>query len=463
MLDDRDVVVIGGGSAGFVAAFRASQLGGKVMLVEKERVGGICPNWGCIPMCFMEHCVEVLKSIKEAEKDGINIGKVSIDFAKLMGEKEKVVKGVVAGMEAKLQDDRVEVVTGSAKLASPNQVEITFDNGKREIIQAKKIIIASGSFARRYPVPGAYGAGVLTNKELLDLKQLPKSLAIIGRSVTALELATVWVNLGSKVTIIARRPQMLPNEDEELATYIRQALEDDGVQMYAGVDIERIDDSEEGKSITISGGGVKQKVEAQFAVFALGQQPLVDNLGLDNAGIAVTDGRIGTNERMETSVKGIYAAGDVTGEIMLASVAMAQGIVAAENAMGRDATMDYRVIPRSVRTVPPIASVGITEGEAKERGLDITVGRLPFEQNPKANISRQPRGFVKIIADSASGEILGVHIIGPQATELIHEAAVVMKMRGTAQDIAATIHGHPCLHETMQRAAQDLIIQALHK
>ena len=452
-MDERDVVVIGGGSAGFLAAQIASQLGGNVLLVEKERVGGICPNWGCIPMCFMDHCVEVLKSVKEAEKDGINVGKVSIDFAKLMSEKEKVVKGVVTGMEVRLQVTGVHVLIGSAKLASPNQVEITFDNGTKEIVQAKKIVIAPGSFARRYPIPGAYGSGVLTNKELLDLKELPKSLAIIGRSVTALELATVWLNLGSDISLIARRPQMLPNEDEELATYIQHILEEDGVHMYTGVDVERIDDSKEGKSITISGEGGNQKVEAQFAVFALGQQPLVDGLGLENAGIDVSEGRIRTNERMETNVKGIYAVGDVTGEIMLASVAMIQGMVAGENAMGRDATIDYRVVPRSVRTVPPMAAVGITEGEAKESGLDIKVSRFPFEYNPKAGIIRESRGFVKIIIDSASGEILGVHIIGPQATELIHEAVAFMKVRGTVQDIATVIHGHPSLNETIQRAA----------
>jgi dihydrolipoamide dehydrogenase len=344
-LDEKDVVVIGGGSAGFLAAQRASQFGGKVMLVEKEKVGGICSNWGCIPMCFMEHCVDILKSVKEAKKDGINVGEVRLDFAKLMSEKDKLVKGVVDGMEAKLQATKVQVVIGTAKLVSPNEVEIEFDNGTKEIIGAKKIIIASGSIARRYPVPGAYGAGVLTTKELLDLKELPKSLAIIGRSVTALELATVWVNLGCDISLIARRPQMLPGEDEEIAAYVRQALEDDGVHIYAGVDIERIDDSGEGKSITISGNGVKQKMAAQFAVFALGQQPLVDGLGLENAGVAVTDGRIKTNERMETSVKGIYAIGDAAGEIMLANVAMIQGMVAAANAMGGDATMDYLSAP----------------------------------------------------------------------------------------------------------------------
>jgi dihydrolipoamide dehydrogenase len=462
-LDKRDVIVIGGGPAGFMAAQIASQLGGNVMLVEKQRVGGICPNWGCIPMCFMNHCIEVLKSVKEAGKDGINVGKTSIDFTKLMSEKERIVEGVVAGMEARLQATRVEVVIGLAKLVSPNLIEIVFDNGRKETIQAEKIIVATGSLPRRYDIPGAFAPGVLTTRELLDLRQVPRSLAIIGRSVTALELATVWNNLGCAISLIARKAQLLPGEDEELAEYMRHALEDGGIKIYAGADVERIDDGKEGKSITISRKGVKQKVEAQFAVFALGQSPLVDNLGLADAGVALTEGRIRTNERMETSAKGIYAAGDVTGEIMLASVAMVQGKVAAENAMGRDSTIDYRIVPRSVRTLPSMASVGITEVEARKRGTDIKVGRFSFEQNVKADIMRESRGFVKIIADSVSGKILGAHIIGPQATELIHEIVAVMRMEGTAQDVAAVIHGHPSLHETIQRAAQDLYIKALHK
>lgn len=456
-LEERDVVVIGGGTAGFLAAQIASQLGGRVLLVEKERVGGICPNWGCIPMCFMSHCVETLRSVKEARKDGINVGQASIDFARLKSQKDRVVEGVVAGMEARLQATRVEVVVGLAKLSSPNHVEIVSGNGKKKTVQAGKIIVATGSVARRYEIPGAYSSGVLTAKELLGLQEIPRSLAIIGRSVTALELATVWSNLGCNVSIIARKPQILPGEDQELAEYIRHALEADGVKIYAGVDVERIDDGHEGKSITISHNGVKQKVEAQFAVFALGQSPLVDGFGLENTGVAVTEGRIRTNERMETSVRGIYAAGDVTGEMLLASVAMIQGKVAGENAMGGDSTIDYRMVPRSVRTLPSMASVGITEAEARKRGQDIEVGRFPFEFNPKANIIRESQGLVKIIADSASGEILGAHIIGPEATELIHEFVLAIQMKGTVRDIAAAIHGHPSLHETVQRAAQSLL------
>jgi len=446
-----------------MAAQTASRLGANVMLVEKQRVGGICPNWGCIPMCFMGHCIEVLKSVKSAWKDGINIGKVEIDFARLMDEKKKVVQGVVAGMEARLLASGVQVVIGAARLTSPNQVEIIFNNGTREIVRAAKIIIATGSLSRRYDIPGAIGPGVFTAKELLNLTGIPRGLAIIGRGVTALELATVWANLGSSVSLIARRPQILPGEDEEISEYIRHLLEDEGVKIYAGAEIESIDDSEEGKSITFTMDNIRQKIEARFAVFALGQVPLIDGLGLENADISTVERRIVTSERLETGISGIYAAGDVTGEKMLASVAMVQGKIAAENALGGDSKIDYSVVPRFIRTFPSIASVGITETVAQEKGRDIKTGSFSFEHSVDASIMKESHGFVKLIADSGSGEILGAHIIGPRASELIHEVAAVMQGRGTIRDIIESIHSHPSLNETIQRAAQTLYARGFSK
>jgi dihydrolipoamide dehydrogenase len=454
-VEEKDVVVMGGGTAGFLAAQIAAQSGGKVIIVEKERLGGICPNWGCIPMCFMDRCVEVIRTVKKASSYGIDTGALNLDYNRLIGGKEKTVRGVVAGMEARLQATGVPVVDGTARIMAPDRVEITHAEGKTEEIRTSRIIITTGSYARRYDVPGAFGKGVLTARELLDLHELPESLAIIGRSVTALELAAVWANLGSAVNLIARKPRLLPNEDEEMTGFVRKSLEEDGVCIYTG-ETNRIEDCGKGKRVVISGENGEQEIEAQFAVFALGQQPYLKDVGLENAGIAVSEGRIKTNEKMETNVAGIYAAGDVTGEMMLASTAMIQGMTAGINAMGGDTNIDYRVVPRAIRTVPPLAAVGITEDEAKEKGLDIKTGKFSFEQSPKANIMREGSGLVKIIADAASGEILGAHIIGPQASELIHEAAAVMQMRGSVRDIAAVIHGHPSLHETVQRTAQGL-------
>ena len=460
MLDEYDVIVVGGGGGGFMTAFRAGQLGGKVLLIEKEeKIGGVCTFWGCIPVCFLSHCAEVLKMAKEVKNQGIHFGDPKIDYKQLMIEKDKLVNMVSGGMVAEMEGEGVHIVTkASGKLISPEEVEINFDNEERKVVRAKKIVVATGLQFRRYEIPGAYGEGVLTARELIDLNELPKSLAIIGRSVAALEFATVWSQLGTDVTIVARTSEFLPGEDEEFSPILTQSLKENGVRIYADVNIEEISDSARGKSVTISSNSTKQKVEAQFVVFALGQSPWIHGHGFESAGIDITDGRIKTNEKMETNVKGIYAVGDVTGETMQANVALYHdGIIAGENAMGGNAFMDYRVVPRFVRTLPPAAAVGITEREAKRKGLNIKVHKFPFAKIPKAHALMDIRGFLKIIADASSGEILGVHIIGPEAPELIHEGVMAMKTKSTFEDIMKTTHIHPSLHETYWRAAQDMV------
>jgi dihydrolipoamide dehydrogenase len=455
-LDKRDVVVIGGGGAGYVAAGRAAQLGGKTTLVEKEMLGGVCVNWGCIPMQFLLRNAALIQLMKKIKEDGINIGKVDIDYSKLMAAKRAVVKSVVDHIQDNLKANNVEIVKGWGRLTSPNRVEIELDNGSRQVFSAKKVILAPGSVPKRLSVPGAEGERVITMKEALEINPVPKSAVAIGGGVIGLELATFWASLGCAVSIVEVMPRTIPNEDHEVASFIEQALREDGIQIYTGAEVNRIDDVKGGKSVTISRAGAKHKLEAEVVVFTIGHSPSVEGLGLEDIGVVISRGRIQTNKRMETSVKGVYAAGDTTGEIMLASVAMVQGTIAAENAMGRDSTMDYRVVPRGIRTLPEVGAVGITEQEARKEELDVKVSKYPFASNTKAPMLREGSGFIKVIANSASGEILGVHIIGPQATELIHEAAIAMQMRGTVQDVAAAIHSHPCLHEAMQRAAQSL-------
>ena len=458
-MHERDIVVIGGGSAGYRAASRASQLGGKVILVEREKLGGTCVNWGCIPMQFLLRNAALVHLMKEVEEDGINIGKVDIDYSRLMAAKSAVVKSTTDRIQSNLKASNVEVIRGKGRLVLPNLVEVEREDGSREVFSAKKDILAPGSVAKRLSMPGAEGKGVITTKEALEISSVPKSAVIIGGGVIGLELATFWVNLGCAVSVVEIAPQIIPNEDHDLASSTEQTLRGDGVQIYTGAEVDRIDDVKGGKSVSVSDAGARHRLEAEIAVFAMGHSPRVEGLGLENAGIGISKGRIQTNNRMGTNVEGIYATGDVTGEIMLASVAMAQGTVAAENAMGANATMDYRVVPRCIRTLPEIGAVGITEKEAIEKELDVKVGKYPFTRNAKAPMLRERSGFVKVIADSTSGEVLGVHIIGPQATELIHEAVVVMQMRGTVQDVAAAIHSHPSLHEAIQQAAQQLVRQ----
>lgn len=455
-MDEQDLIVIGGGAAGFLAAFRASQFGGKVTVVEKEELGGICTNWGCIPMQFLLGNVMFLQLIKKAKENGINVGKVNIDYDRLISAKSAAIRLRIDRMYSKLKTAKVEVLKGCGRLVSPNFVEVEHEDGTKEVLSAKKIILAAGSLPKKLSIPGAEGEGVITVKEALEISSVPKSVVIIGGGAIGLELATLWANLGSAVSVVEMMAQLIPDEDHEIALFIEQVIRDYGVQIYTGAKVDRVDDVKGRKVVSVSKEGEKHKLEAEMVVFAIGHRPVVEGLGLEDAGVGISDGRIQTNSRMETNVKGIYSAGDVTGEIMLANVAMIQGSVAAENAMGRDSTMDYRLVPRGIRTFPEIGAIGITEKEAGEKDLEVKIVNYPIMKNAKASMLSEPGGFVKIIADSVSGEVLGVHIIGPQATELIHEALIAMQMRGTVQDIAAAIHGHPCLHEAVQQAAQSL-------
>jgi dihydrolipoamide dehydrogenase len=453
-VDEQDLIVIGGGAAGFLAAFRASQFGGKVIVVEKEELGGICTNWGCIPMQFLLGNVMLLQLIKKAKENGINVGKVNIDYNRLISAKSAAIKLRIERMYSKLKTAKVEILKGCGRLVSANFVEVEHEDGTKEVLSAKKIILAAGSVPKKLSIPGVEGEGVITVKEALEISSVPKSVVIIGGGAIGLELATLWANLGSAVSVVEMMAQLIPDEDHEIALFIEQVIRDYGVQIYTGAKVDRVDDVKGKKVVSVSKEGEKHKLEAEMVVFAIGHRPVVEGLGLENAGVGISDGRIQTNNRMETNVKGIYSAGDVTGEIMLANVAMIQGSVAAENAMGRDSTMDYRLVPRGIRTFPEIGAIGITEKNAGEKDLEVKIVNYPIMKNAKASMLGEPGGFVKIIADSASGEVLGVHIIGPQATELIHEALIAMQMRGTAQDIATAIHGHPCLHEAIQQAAE---------
>jgi len=455
-MEEKDVVVIGGGAAGYPAAARAAQLGGKVTLVEKDKLGGICVNWGCIPMQFLLRNATLVQILKGVKEDGINVGKVGVDYSRLMAAKGSVVESTAGRIQTNLKASNVEIVRGHGRLLSPNRVEIELDDGSREVFSARKIILTPGSVPKKLSMPGAEGERVVTVKEALDIRAAPKSAVIIGGGVIGLELATFWASLGCAVSIVEIMPQVIPKEDHEVASFIEQALSGYGVQIYTGAEVQRIDNVKGGKSISISRRGSKHELEAEIVVFTIGQSPRVDGLGLENLGVSINNGRIQTNNRMETSVDGIYAAGDATGEIMLANVATVQGSVAAENAMGGDSVMDYRVVPRGVRTLPEIGAVGITEQEAREKELEVKIGKYPFASNAKASMLREGGGFIKVVAEAASGEILGVHIVGPQATELIHEAVLAMQMRGSVQDMAAAIHSHPCLHEAIQRVAQRL-------
>jgi dihydrolipoamide dehydrogenase len=460
---ERDIVVIGGGPGGYVAAIRAAQMGGKVTLIEKEHLGGTCLNWGCIPTKALLRGVEILDLLEGGKDFGIQIGSVAVDFPKLMARKDRAVKTLVSGVSGLMKANGIEVIKGQAKLVSPQRIEVVNDQQAKEIYQAKKIILATGSISAEIPIPGGKLPGVIDSYGALQMKQVPESLVIIGGGPIGLEFGTIYAALGAKVAVLEMLPQILPSEDPEIAASLEKSLRRFKIQTLTGAKVQGITEGPEGKlQVTALAGGEEKNFSAQYVLMAVGRKANVDGLGLEEAGVKFGKKGIEVNERMETNVPGIYAIGDVTGKWLLAHYAMAQGEVAAKNALGQEAQMDERVVPRCVYTLPEVASVGLTEQKAMEEGYEIKVGRFPFAANGKATILGERNGFVKIVAERKYDEILGVHIFGPHATDLIGEAVVAMRLEGTAPDIAHAIHPHPTLTEAMMEAAFDVEGTAVH-
>jgi dihydrolipoamide dehydrogenase len=470
-VEEREIVVIGGGPGGYVAAIRAAQLGGKVTLIEKDTLGGTCLNRGCIPSKALLHSVEVLQSVKEAGQYGIDVPSVSVDLARMMARKNRVVAQLVSGVGGLLSANKVEVIKGTARLKAGKQIEVTDAQGQKRTLQAQKIIIATGARAIKLPIPGADSpTGIIPAENILNISAIPRSLLMIGGGVVGLEMTTILTRLGGKVTVVEMLPHVLPAEDEELTNIITKSLQDDGVAVYTGAKVTKIEDAPirqaqdkpGGKLVTVVTKDGEKKIEAELVAIAVGYRPNTADLGLEEAGIAAVKGAIQANQRMETNVPGIYAVGDCIGKIMLAYVAMTEGEVAAENAMGKDACMDYDVVPRCVYLMPELAAVGLTEADAVNSGYQVKVGKFPFAANGMATILGERRGMVKIVTDAKTGQILGVHIVGPRATDLIAEATLAMKLELTAEELIATIHSHPSLCEAVREAALDVTGEMIH-
>ncbi|MEJ2047246.1 MAG: dihydrolipoyl dehydrogenase [Dehalococcoidia bacterium] len=459
-MEKRDVVVVGGGPAGYVAAIRAAQLGGKVTLVEAEKLGGTCLNRGCIPTKFMLHGVETYQLVKAAGRYGINVSGATLELAKMQAAKHKVVSTLTAGVKGLLSGNGVEVLSGRAKLTSLGQMAVDSAQGKKETINADKIILATGGKPIALPIPGADSPDIMSVDDMLEVEKIPKSLVIIGGGVVGVEMATVFAKLGTQVSLVEMMPHCLPAQDDEIALVLEEALQADGIQVSCSTQVSRIDDVAGGKAVVFSEGG--QKIEAEAVAIAVGYRPNIEGLGLEACGVAAGKGGIQVNEKMETSVPNIYAVGDVIGGMMLAYIAIAEGIVAAENACGLNSKMDYNAVPQCIFTMPEVASVGLAEQEAASQGLETRIGRFPFMANGMAAIVGEQRGLVKIITEPKYGQVLGVHIVGPQATSLIAEAAMAMKLEGTVDDILATIHTHPSLSEAVWEAAADVKGKAIH-
>ena len=455
------VLIIGGGTGGYVAAIRASQLGAQVTLVEKYTLGGTCLNRGCIPTKALLHSTHVLEEIRNAQTFGISVGEVSINPSAVFKRKEAVVEKLVAGVSYLMRKNKIRVVTGVGTLIDPNTVRIM---DTKEQLRADKIIIATGSKPSLLHSEDVALSGVITSDDCLALGQFPGSIIIIGGGVIGLEFAQIMHRVGSKVTVLEIMPQILPAEDTEMADMLMTTLKGEGIEIITDASVTDIRSDGKGEvvSFTIEHGGPESERSAEKVLLAVGREACTDDLGVNEVGLATDKGKLVVNERMETNVPGVYAVGDVVGKFMLAHVAMGEAKCAAGNCMGFEYKMDYRSIPRCVYTSPELAAVGVTEMEAREHSDRINIGQFPLMASGKAMILDQRTGFVKVISDAGTGRILGMQMFGPSATELVSEASLAVRLGATFEDVASTIHAHPTLSEAVMESALDVGKRAIH-
>ena len=459
--EKKNIIIIGGGPGGYVAAIRAAQLGAQVVLIEKDALGGTCLNRGCIPTKALLHSAEVLSLAKGAETFGVVIEKASLDFPSAMKWKEATVKRLVGGVASLMRKNKIKVIKGIGTLVDPKTVKV-IDSG--EEVKGDSIVIATGSKPSKVPIKGIDEPGVMTSDDALVMDKLPQSTLIIGGGIVGLEFAQILGRMGVKVTVVEIMPQVLPGEDTEITQILERALRKEGIEVFCGATISGIESTKPvGKKVlfTTADGGEEARTVDNVLV-AVGRRPNTDDLEIEKLGITLDKGRVVVNERMETNIPGVYAIGDVVGGVMLAHVAMEEGKCAVENAMGLDSKVNYRVVPRCIYTSPEVAGVGLTEAEASKEYQDVQVGRFPFLASGRALTLNETEGMVKIIANAKYGEILGVHIIGPQASELIAEAVLAMQLEATPEEIASCIHAHPTLSEAMMEAALGVGGRAIH-
>jgi dihydrolipoamide dehydrogenase len=454
-----DVVILGAGPGGYVAALRAGQLGAKVCLVEKTTVGGTCLNRGCIPSKALIHSAAVWKRAHEGAAFGVTASNWSFDWGKAQGRKNEVVRAQVQGIGTLLGAAKVEVKQGTGSLVDARTVKVS-GNGTAETISAKAVIIATGSEPAGIPGVEIDGERVLTSTEALELPSLPKTFLIVGGGVIGMEFASMLSSLGTQVTVVEMLPQILAMEDPMLVRILQGALQKQGVAFHVNAKVEKVERTAAGVRVQIGGG---TSLEAERVLIATGRALNSQAIGLEAAGVKVEKGAIQVNERMETSVPGIYAIGDVTGISLLAHVASMQGLVAAANATSGRAAMDYSAIPNCIYTDPEIASVGLSEPQAKEQGRAIKVGRFNFAALGKAMCIGETIGMVKVVADAQTDEVLGVGIVGPHATDIIAEGVLAVRHGLTAAQVAEAIHAHPTLPEAVGEAMHDVHGQAIHK
>lgn len=460
MAKQFDIIVIGSGPGGYVGALKAAQLGANVAVIEKHPFfGGTCLNWGCIPSKALLATGELLHVIEGAKNLGVSVeGKVSFDWAAVQKRKDKVIAKLRGGIKGLFAARKITTFQGVGRLAGAGKVTVSAADGKVEELAASKIILAVGSTPARIPGWPEDPALVCTSDESLRWKELPKKLIIVGGGVIGCEFACMMQPLGVEVNIVEMMPRLLPEMDAELADALAAVLKKRNIGVHVGAKVESLDATKNGVKAVLSGGVT---IEADRVLVATGRRPATNGLGLETLGIETQRGFISVNDKMETSAPGVYCIGDANGRCLLAHAASAQGVVAVENALGHSVAFD-QPIPWAVFTFPEIAGVGMTEQRATEKHLPVSIGLFPLGFLGKAMAVEHTDGFVKVIRHRETDELLGVHILGHNATEMIHAAAAVMSKKGTASDLAEMIFSHPTLSEGVKEAAEDALGAALH-
>ncbi|MBN1953550.1 MAG: dihydrolipoyl dehydrogenase [Anaerolineae bacterium] len=464
MNEKRDLIIIGGGPGGYVAAIRAAQLGLGVTLVEQEHLGGVCLNWGCIPTKSLLRNAEVISLLNEGKSFGFTLESVQADYGAAVQRSRRVADRLVKGVAALMKKNDVQVLEGTGRLTGPDTVQVALNDGQSIALQAGHVIVATGSQARAIPGVEVDGERVITARHALEMRELPQSAVIVGAGPIGVEFAYLWQTYGVAVTVVEMTPRLLPLEDEQVSAEIEKAFRRYKVRALTATRVVSVHPSADGVTVQVQGSsGQQETLAADKTLVAIGVRPNSADMGLEEVGVELRQGWVVVDEAMRTTVPGIWAIGDVTGKLPLAHVASAQGIVAAERIAGlAPPPLDYDAIPRCTYCQPQAASFGLTEAQAREQGYDVRVGTFPFLPNGKALALDDNRGFVKLVADGATERLLGGHLVGPEVTELLPELILARSAGLSPAAIARSIHAHPTLGEALAEAAHGLFGSPIH-
>lgn len=460
MTPDYDLVVVGSGPGGYVAAIRAGQLGMKTAIVEREALGGVCLNWGCIPSKALLKNAEVLSYVHRAKEFGLSFDNFHADYSVAIERSRTVVSRNTRGVAYLLRKNQVDHIEGTATLKGDGRVEVAPEG---QIITGSNIVIATGARARTIPPLPVDGDRVITSREAIVLSELPSSIVIVGGGAIGAEFAYLYNMYGVEVTVVELLPRLLPNEDEDISPILQRAFDGQGIKVLTGTGVTGIERRQGGLTVKVARDGQEQGLECEKVLVAIGVQPNVEDLGLETLGIATLNAGIQVDDTMATNVTGIYAVGDVTGKVPLAHVASAQGVIAVEQIAGLEPeALDYVSMPRATYCNPQVASFGLTEGQARESGHQVNVGTFNVQANGKALAMGETEGLVKLVVDARYGELLGGHMIGPEVTELLGELSMTRLLEGTTLELGWAVHPHPSISEMLKEAALSAQGRAIH-